>query len=212
MSRAPASERLFIEGPAGRLEALLETPADSASPGAIAVVCHPHPEFQGTMLNKVAHTVARAFLDLGAPALRFNFRGVGQSEGEFDEARGETEDALAAIRWMQEKWPDRKLYLGGFSFGSQVALNVAATSPPAWLVTVAPPITRLDLAAFRAPDCPWLIVQGGQDELFDANDVEHWARRLDGPPAFEMLPEASHFFHGHLNTLRERIVANKPAD
>lgn len=210
MSRAPASERVTLEGPAGKLEGLLETPPGDDEPEAVAVVCHPHPQFQGTMLNKVAHTIARAFLDLGAATLRFNFRGVGKSEGEFDEARGETDDARAAISWLRERWPSRRLFLGGFSFGSQVALQVAADDAPDWLVTVAPPITRLDLEAFRPPRCPWLVVQGGQDELFAARDVEKWVAGLNPRPAFEMLPDASHFFHGHLTALRERIVAHSP--
>lgn len=104
MSRAPASENLFIGGPAGQLEALLETPPDVADPATVAVVCHPHPLHGGTMKNKVAHTVARSFLDLGAAVLRFNFRGVGRSEGVFDDGRGELDDALAAIDWIQARW------------------------------------------------------------------------------------------------------------
>lgn len=210
MSSAPDSERLFIDGPAGKLEALLETPTKRDEFHAVGVVCHPHPQFQGTMLNKVAHTIARAFNDLGAPALRFNFRGVGKSEGAFDNAAGETDDARAAIQWIQARWPGLPVYLGGFSFGSQVSLRVAETEPPDWLVTVAPPITRLDMENFRRPDCRWLVAQGGEDELFDARAVEEWVKRLSPPPDFEMLPKASHFFHGHLTELRERIVRHAP--
>ncbi|HEX6928138.1 MAG TPA: alpha/beta hydrolase, partial [Gammaproteobacteria bacterium] len=123
MSRAPESERFYIDGPVGRLEAVLETPPDMIVPDAVAVVCHPHPQHQGTMLNKVAHTLARSFVQLGAPALRFNFRGVGGSEGAFADAVGEVDDALAALDYLRARWPEARLWLGGFSFGAQVSLS-----------------------------------------------------------------------------------------
>jgi len=104
--KPPRAERLTLPGPAGGLEALIETPAGAAAaPSAFAVVCHPHPLFGGTLDNKVVYTVARAFEQLGAPAIRFNFRGVGASAGVHDEGRGETEDALAVIAWGRARWP-----------------------------------------------------------------------------------------------------------
>lgn len=210
MTGAPLSEKFFIDGPAGRLEALLETPPDTAEPHAIAVVCHPHPQHQGTMLNKVAHTLARSFVQLGAPALRFNFRGVGASEGAFANATGEAQDALAAMDHMRARWPRASLWLGGFSFGAQVSISVANSRDVAWLVSVAPPVERMNLQGFTVPECRWLLVQGGADEVVDPEGVARWATSLHPAPEFEWLPGVGHFFHGHLNALREIIVRHAP--
>jgi len=210
MSLAPRSERFFIDGPAGKLEALLETPNDLVEPAAVAVVCHPHPQHQGTMLNKVAHTLSRSFVQLGAPALRFNFRGVGRSEGEFADAVGEVDDAIAAMDFLRSRWPQAALWLGGFSFGAQVSLAAAQQRDVKWLVTIAPPVERMKLAEFRIPECPWLLVQGGADEVVDPRGVADWAKSLEPAPAFEWLPGVGHFFHGHLNELREIIIRHAP--
>lgn len=207
MSRTP-SESLFIDGPAGRLEALLDRPESDAAPRAVAVVLHPHPQHQGTMQNKVAHMLARSFVDLGAPTLRFNFRGVGKSEGEFDNAVGEIEDALAALDWMHGEWPDAELWLGGFSFGAQVALNAANRRPVTHLVTVAPPVYRFIDNPPEPPRCDWLLIQGEADEVVDAGQVLDYARGLAQPPRLETLPETGHFFHGKLNRLREIVTGH----
>lgn len=211
MTPAPANERFFLDGPAGKIEALLETPAGVAEPRAVAVVCHPHPQHQGTMLNKVAHTIARSFVQLGAPALRFNFRGVGRSEGEFADAVGEVDDALAALDWMHERWPGAALWLGGFSFGAQVSLGAVQARKVEWLVTVAPPVERMQLEGFEAPRCRWLLVQGGADEVVDPAGVAAWAKSVSPPPEFEWLPGVGHFFHGRLNELREIILRHAPS-
>lgn len=208
---AVASENLFIDGPAGRLEALLETPGDTVDPAAVAVVCHPHPQHEGTMRNKVAHTLARSFVQLGAPALRFNFRGVGRSEGEFANAVGETEDALAALDYMHARWPSAALWLGGFSFGAQVSISAVQKRDVEWLVTVAPPVERMALENFTVPRCRWLLVQGGADEVVDPEGVAAWAKSLDPGPAFEWLDGVGHYFHGSLSQLREIIVRHAPA-
>lgn len=210
MTSAPASETLFIDGPAGRLEALLETPPETAEPHAVAVVCHPHPLHGGTMKNKVAHTLARSFLDLGAPALRFNFRGVGRSDGSFDNGNGELDDALAALDWMRARWPEARLWLGGFSFGAGVSIEAASHRPVEWLVSVAPPVERMPLERIRIPRCRWLLLQGGADEVVDPQGVADWARSIDQGPAFEWFEGVGHFFHGNLTALRERIVRNAP--
>jgi alpha/beta superfamily hydrolase len=219
--KPPRAERLVIEGPAGALQALIETPVTEAGEPltvpAFAVVCHPHPLFSGTMDNKVVYTVARAFEQLGAPAIRFNFRGVATSAGSYDEGRGEGEDALAIIAWGRQRWPDAPLWLAGFSFGGAVALRIAAQARPARLVVVAPGITRLERADFDAaraaqPTCPWLIVQGGADDVVPPQAVLGWAAErqpLPGVPSPEvtLLPDAGHFFHGRINELREAVLA-----
>ena len=137
----PTKEALSIPGPAGPIEALLEEP-DRTSFERFAVICHPHPLHQGSMLNKVVHTVSRAMIDLGYPAVRFNFRGVGASEGYFAEGIGETDDVLAVCQWMRNRYRGVGLVLAGFSFGAVVACRAALTAKPAQLITIAPPVTR----------------------------------------------------------------------
>jgi alpha/beta superfamily hydrolase len=204
--RPPAPQAAVIAGPEGALEARLEEPQPGTVPRAVGVVCHPHPLYGGTMQNKVVHTVARAMQELGVPTVRFNFRGVGASAGTHDEGRGETSDALAVIDWTRARWNCTTLWLAGFSFGSAVALQASATARPAALVTVAPPVRRVAIDLVRRPECPWLIVQGDQDELVELSDVEEWARGFEPMPRIETIAGAEHFFHGKLGELREAVI------
>ncbi len=197
---------MSLSGPAGHIEALLEIPED-ADPTRIAVICHPHPVYGGTMTNKVVHMLAKSFNELGVPAIRFNFRGVGASEGAFDDGRGETLDTLAVIRAAQERFSQSALWLGGFSFGGAVALKAAAQVRPERIVTVAPAIKRVDLSRIAMPTVPWLLVQGDNDELVNAQEVQAWAQGLASPPTFALLAGVDHFFHGRLNDLRDTVVA-----
>ena len=199
-------EALNIAGPAGTLEAMLEVPPSESD--RVAVVCHPHPLHGGTMQNKVTHTLARTFNKLGVPSLRFNFRGVGNSEGSYDQGRGETGDALAALDYASHRFPGRKLWLAGFSFGARVALEVSARRDLDLLLTVAPPVGRLDMSDIRQPSCRWIIVQGGNDELVDADAVVGWVDSLAPGPELMMFEEADHFFHGQLVVLRESLLAS----
>ena len=208
--RHPANtEHLTIDGPAGTLECVVEDPHSESdgSAAAFAVVCHPHPLHQGTIQNKVVHTLARAALSRGAPALRFNFRGVGRSAGSHDEGRGETDDVLAAIEWMRVRHPGAELWLMGFSFGAMVALRAATQAEPARLVTVAPAVTRFHADHPASPTMPWLLVQGGADELVDAGEVRAWAAAQTPPPTLHEMPGVSHFFHGHLHELSATVAA-----
>jgi uncharacterized protein len=210
----PSAERLGIAGPAGTLQAVVEDPRapDAPPASAFAVVCHPHPLHGGTMDNKVATTLARTFHELAMPTIRFNFRGVGNSAGSFDEGRGETDDALAVVHYGRQRWPGAALWLAGFSFGGRVAL-AAASRPEAGavarLVTIAPAFTRYYAtpAEVPVPPCPWLLVQGDADEVIDAAEVVSWARVLAPPPRLAVLPGVGHFFHGNLNLLRTSILA-----
>lgn len=195
-------QNVFIEGPAGRLEAIFEQP-DTVR--AIGLVCHPHPQFQGTMTNKVAHTLARAMLDEGIAALRFNFRGVGQSEGAYDEGVGEVHDALAAAAWLVRQYPTLPLAISGFSFGARVAILAAARHDCAALVSVAPAVALNFALPFKHPDVPWLVVQGDADELVDCTDVTRWAESLSPAPELHVMPDVGHFFHGSLTPLRTRV-------
>jgi alpha/beta superfamily hydrolase len=206
MAKLPQSEMLSIAGPAGRLEALLETPQEAA-PRGTAVVCHPHPLHEGSMHNKVVHTLARAFTACGLSALRFNFRGVGASEGSFDDGRGELEDALAAVREARERTPDGTLWLAGFSFGAAIAIRAATGAAPDGLVSVAPAVARVAGAGGAEPRCPWLVIQGDQDELVSVDDTIAWVNALEPGPELTVLGGASHFFHGRLVELRKVVEA-----
>ncbi len=162
------------------------------------------------MNNKVVTTLARAAHALGVPTIRFNFRGVGASEGSFDAGRGEIEDALAAIAAGRQRWPAAALWLAGFSFGGIIALRVAthaAAGPVAKLVTVAPALGRdfSDPGDISVPSCPWLIVQGDADEVIDGALVIEWAGRIEPAPRLAVLPGVGHFFHGRLAELQEQV-------
>jgi alpha/beta superfamily hydrolase len=191
-----------LPGPAGELEAAVDSAA--AEPAAVAVLCHPDPLQQGTMQNKVVTTLSRAFVRLGATAVRFNFRGVGRSTGVHANGVGERDDALAAVRWARNRWPELPLYLGGFSFGAAVALGVAAEVEPAGLVTVAPPIDRLPLP-FAPPRCRWLLVHGAADDVVPAAPVIEWAKALSAPPELVVIDGVGHFFHGQLRALENAV-------
>ena len=199
------AQPITIPGPSGVLEALLDVPPDPRE-DYIAVVCHPHPLHGGTMTNKVAHMLAKSFVSVGAPAVRFNFRGVGGSAGEYAEGIGETDDALAVIDWVRSQWPQARVLLGGFSFGGAVAIRVASQRSVTALVTVAPAVDRVDVPTAELPRCPWLVVQGEADEVVPAAAVNQWMSALPTRPAMILLPDVGHFFHGTLNLLKDEVV------
>lgn len=198
--------RLTVAGSAGILEVIAEEPQGPAQP-YYAVVCHPHPLYGGSMDNKVVYTLARALQSVGIGTLRFNFRGVGLSAGAYDEGEGEMQDAAAVADFGAQRWPTRRLVLAGFSFGAFIALRLSLTRrATARLITVAPPVGRFDFSELTAPPCPWLVVQGDADEVVDSHAVVEWIERLDPRPRLVVLPGVGHFFHGHLNELRDAVV------
>ena len=206
--KPPHTESPRLAGPVGALETLIETPAaaPAAPPAAFGVICHPHPLYGGTMANKVVWTLARAFQEFGAPTIRFNFRGVGASEGTHGNGRGEVGDTLAMIAYGHDRWPHAALWLAGFSFGGVVALNAARSAQPERLVLVAPGITRVELGDATPPACPWLVVQGEADDVVPAAAVRDWARQLAPAPELVVLPGAGHYFHGRINELRDTVL------
>lgn len=173
---------------------------------AFGVICHPHPLYGGTLDNKVVYTLARVFQEFGAATIRFNFRGVGASEGEFNNGIGETDDVLAVIEYGRKRWPGTPLWLGGFSFGGAVALRAASVAKPQRLVAAAPAISRVDLSGSALPDYPWLIVQGDADDVVSPREVIDWANGLAYRPRLTLLPGVGHFFHGELNALRGAVA------
>ena len=203
--RAPRKQPLEIAGPAGVLEAMLELPA-ATEPRGYAVVCHPHPLHGGTMQNKVAHTLARAFTTAGFAALRFNFRGVGKSEGSFDDGNGEVDDVVAVTNHVQQNFAPSSLWLAGFSFGAAMAIRAALDVKPAGLVSIAPAVTRFAAGLASQPACPWLVLQGDEDELVDIDSTVTWIDSMEPGPELVVLAGAEHFFHGRLVELRETVV------
>ncbi len=201
-----ASAALLIPGPTGALEILTACPPPEIAVTATAVLCHPHPLHGGSMQNKVVHTLARAFGDLGMATLRFNFRGVGGSRGVFDHGNGETDDLLAAIQWVRARRPQDQIWLAGFSFGSYVALRASVRSDVRQLVLVAPPVNLYDFNALPLPPCPLLVIQGGADEVVPAEQVQRWVGGLGAAAQFVPMDGVSHFFHQRLNDLRSVLT------
>ena len=204
MIRLPKAERVVVPGPAGGLESILEVPDPRIE--KIAVVCHPHPLYHGTMNNKVVHTLARTFQRMGVACLRFNFRGVGASAGSYDEGRGETQDAMAATEFMRDRFPKTKLWMAGFSFGGAVALRAAGLASADLLVTVAPALQKMEAVQETIPDCPWLLIHGDRDTTVSCRGNLEWVSQLDNPPEVYVASGADHFFHGKLNLLRDVVT------
>ena len=207
---AAADQALQIEGPAGRLELAVDDPepGTTALP-LVAIVCHPLPTEGGTMHNKVVTMAARALREIGATTIRFNFRGVGQSAGTFDEGRGEGDDLRAIAEWARQRHPGSQLWLAGFSFGAYVSLSIAAELQPGLLLSIAPPVGRSwDFDGIPHPNCPWIVIQGEEDEVVDATAVKAWVETLSPPPELVSIPETSHFFHRKLMDLRGAIKSS----
>jgi len=199
------SQETQIPGPAGNIQAILDLPEDVLVKDFIAVNCHPHSLHGGSMTNKVIHTVSRSIAGLGIPSLRFNFRGVGKSDGEYNEGQGEQQDLAAAIEWMESQFPQCQLILSGFSFGSFVSAFAAFKLAPSLLISVAPPVKRFDFDGFERPHSDWTVIMGDEDELVEYTAVEEWLETFAERPKLITMRGASHFFHGRLVELREHV-------
>ena len=196
----------IINGPAGNLELLAEEPENITTDSPIAIICHPHPLYGGTLTNKVVHTLAKSCLDLGMPAIRFNFRGVGQSEGHFEHGLGEQQDCIAVAAWARQQYPDRPTWLAGFSFGSFVAYQAFEEIKAERLLLVAPAVGLFQFQQMDNINIPWCVIQGKEDEITPPDSVEAWVKSQAVPPKFFYLDDVSHFFHGKLKVLREIIT------
>lgn len=200
------SESFDFAGPAGRLEAILMRP--EGDPTAAAVVCHAHPRHGGMMHFKGVFRAARALQHRGLAALRFNFRGVGRSEGVHDDGRGEQDDVRAALDELERRFPGLPLLLGGFSFGASMALRVGVKDARARaLFALGLPIAMIPDVSFL-DGClkPRLFVQGELDEFGDRGRIEELVRRLAGPRSLVVVPGADHFFAGHLDALQQAVA------
>lgn len=214
---------IIFTGPAGQLEGVLHLPEArpgqglGSEPRAIAVIAHPLPTMGGTMENKIVTTLAKTFTELGFAALRFNFRGVGASEGEFDSSNGEFEDMLSVVQHAKDAFGELPLVLAGFSFGGYVAARTAQQTQPRKLVLIAPAVGRFAPSAMLelngvdalrtgmptvAPNT--LVIHGEHDEVIPLADALDWARPQQLP--IVVLPEAGHFFHGRLSQLKQIVL------
>ncbi|RZJ11921.1 MAG: alpha/beta fold hydrolase [Rubrivivax sp.] len=195
------TDKRLVPGPAGQIEVAIDLPADSVTPVGTALICHPNPTQGGTMDNKVVQTLARAFVQLGWRAVRFNFRGIGQSEGGWDEGRGEVDDALAVLDAVRT--PGEALILSGFSFGGYVASRAAQrlATPAQRLVLIGPATSRFDTAPVPADT---LVIHGEVDDVVPLSAVLDWARPQSLPVI--VVPGVGHFFHGQLPLLKSLVV------
>ena len=195
---------LTIDGPAGRLEALLQE-HEARDHAIAAVVCHPHPLYGGTMHNKVVHRAAAVLHALGAAALRFNFRGAGKSAGRFDRGEGELEDARAALAFMAERYPLARRWLAGFSFGAWIASRLAAEAGIERLILIAPPVANSSFDGLASLAVPKLVLQGTDDEVCPPAALrEHFARWAE-PKELKEIPGATHFFDRQLGALADAM-------
>jgi alpha/beta superfamily hydrolase len=196
----------FLQGPAGRLEALLWT-ARLADPKFVALVCHPHPLFGGTMHNKVVYAAAKALHQRGATVLRFNFRGAGQSEGEHDRGVSEQGDVRAALDYLAAEFPEKRILLAGFSFGSWVGLRVGCEdSRVTRLIALGLPVNNVDASYLRTCAKPKLFIQGGNDQFGSREKLETLFATLSEPKWLVFIDGADHFFGGQLNQVNSAIA------
>jgi uncharacterized protein len=192
-------ETLFLEGPAGRLEALLEEP-EGAAPVAAALVCHPHPQGGGTMHNKVVYRLARGLRKSGCVVLRFNYRGVNLSEGEYAHGIGETDDARIVLAELRRRYPGLPLLAAGFSFGSRIALRLAIDEPGVGRVIAAGfPTVYQDREYVAEVAVPKYFVQSTNDEFGPREDLAEFVGSLPEPKHLDWVAAADHFFRDNLD-------------
>ena len=195
----------LLQIPNGQLEIMTTPVQDEAK---VAVICHPHPLHDGTMRNKVVSTLAKACQKRGYATLCFNYRGVGESSGEYGDMVGEIEDLKAVLDFVKRALPSAEIGLAGFSFGSYIAASVAnETDDYRWLMSVAPSVEHADFSKLTNVKCPWAVFQGEEDEIVPFDAVNNWYASMPNCETIVRFIETSHFFHGKLVQLREEVDA-----
>jgi alpha/beta superfamily hydrolase len=199
-------ETHMLAGPAGRLEALLEEPEEQ-EPRAAALVCHPHPQHGGTMHNKVVYRIARGLRKAGYVVLRFNYRGVNLSDGQYDHGNGETDDARAALSWLRERYRELPYALAGFSFGSRIALRVGCSSTDAQRIIavgfVANYATEPSLAACAIPR---VFISSANDEFAPKERLQQLIDAAPEPKRLVLVQAEDHFFKGALDEFEKVVI------
>jgi alpha/beta superfamily hydrolase len=207
---AKRSEMVFIPGPEGDLEGIYSYVSKKVT--HLAILCHPHPLYGGTMHNKVIYSIAMALNQIGYATVRFNFRGVGRSSGSFNHGIGEQRDLEAVVDHFDRLFPDAQKVIGGFSFGAKVGLLVASRDDRISSVVVAGvTVDVADFSFFYDYDKPKLMIQGSNDEYGSRESVEDWFRNLREPKKLVMIPGAVHLFDGKLTELKNAIIQEFPA-
>jgi uncharacterized protein len=199
-------ESYLLDGPAGKLEAVLEEPEDRP-PDEAALLCHPHPLFGGTMHNKVVYRAARALRRRGSVVLRFNFRGVNRSEGQHAEGVGEVEDARAALDWLLARYPDLPYALAGFSFGARVVTNLGCeTAGASRLIAIGFPTRGSDVRSLTSCAVPKYFISSTHDEFAPRNEMEALYTGIAEPKQMVWIEAQDHFFSGALDELEESVL------
>lgn len=199
-------ESLMLEGPAGKLESVLEEPEDR-EPREAFLLCHPHPQGGGTMHNKVVYRMGRGLRRAGAVVLRFNYRGVNMSEGKYDQGIGELDDARAALEYLRSRYPGLPFSLGGFSFGARIVLNLGCeVQTPARLMAVGVPAGQPEVAELGDCEVPRFFIQSTNDQYGPRSAMEAYFARLRGPKQLIWVPAADHFFAGGLEEFEEAVL------
>jgi uncharacterized protein len=207
MATTHESRNFFLDGPAGRLEAILWSPVSGKKPPLAALVCHPHPLFGGTMHNKVVYQAAKSLDQFGLPVLRFNFRGVGMSAGAYDRGRGELDDVRAALDFLTDEFSGLPVLLAGFSFGSGVGLRVGCEdSRVAELIGIGVPVNDSDFSYLSVCKKPKLFVQGSKDQFGAPDRLKSLVASLPGDNRLIVVNDADHFFTGKLDQLGNAIT------
>lgn len=201
-------EAYMLDGPAGKLEALLEEPEAGTPLEEAALVCHPHPLYGGTMHNKVVYRIARGLRKSGSVVLRFNFRGVGASEGTHDQGRGEVDDARASLNWLRERYPELPFTLAGFSFGSRTILQLGCgLKEVRRLIAVGYPTRFGTMGLLEHCVKPKFFLQSTNDEHGPRRELEALVETLPEPKHLQFVPAQDHFFEGALEALEEAVTS-----
>ena len=196
---------MFIPGNSVQLEAQLKEPEEKLR-GAV-VICHPHPLYGGTMDNRIVYRAGKAVVESGFAALRFNFRGAGNSTGQFDQGIGEKDDVAAALDWLGKQYPDAPLFLIGYSFGAWVGLPVACSSQHVQAVVgIGLPLNLFNIDCLTEYKKPALYIVGAQDEFCSQENLDNLARRLPGSSILSRVQDADHYFTNHVDVVQNLIA------
>ena len=196
----------LIVAEAGNIEVLITLPENITEMTPTVIISHPHPLYGGSMTNKVVHILAKSFTELNVIVVKYNFRGVGQSEGEYDEGLGEAEDLQLLAKTIRQWRPKAPIWLAGFSFGAYVTTRAQSDIKAEKIVLVAPPVNMYPFQDLADIDIPWIVIQGGEDEVIDANAIKSWVKSRPHAPEFIWMQDAGHFFHGKLNDIKAAIL------
>ena len=197
---------ILLKGKAGDIEVLITRPETISESDPITIISHPHPLYGGSMTNKVVYILAKSFSELNSITVRFNFRGVGKSEGTYDEGLGEADDLQEIIEQLKQWRPQAPIWLAGFSFGAYVTLRAQEYIQAEKLLLVAPPVNMYPFHELAEINIPWVVIQGGKDEVIDASVVENWISERTNPPQVIWMEDAGHFFHGKLNDVKDALL------